>query len=200
MALRIPHLVVPVLLATALATACSSKSPAPDAFVQVQASSSLSGTGVCNFNSQEIPPVIGSSISDAGLTNPVRVPTGTDQGGTVAISCSVAPSGSNFTIALHAEVDTSLPSGGSVTFSGTVDATTGGGNIQAVFVDDTQMYSESDCTISYPAMPPGGPVAAGRIWGQIVCPNAMLSTTATGQSAVTTCQITALFVFENCSG
>jgi hypothetical protein len=197
MALRIPHLVVPALLGAALATACSSKAPAPDAYVLVQATNSASGTGVCNYTSSTIPPIIGSSIDDGGLTNPVRVPSGTDA---VAITCSVAPSGSSFNIALHAEVDTSLSSGGSVTFTGTVDATTGAqGTVAATFVADQQTYSEQDCTITYPAMPPGGPVAAGRIWGQIVCPNAMLEgQNASGQ--VTTCQMTALFVFENCSG
>lgn len=199
MALRTPHLVVPALLATALATACSSKSPPPQAFVTAQATTGASG--MCNYSSVQSLLLIGSA-GDAGLnSNPVRVPTGTNEGGAVSITCSVAPSNGSFNIELSAELDTSLSTGGSLTITGTVDSTTGGSNIAGTFVHagNTYVEEQNDCTITYPADPPGGPVAPGRIWGQISCPNATLE----GQNAngtMTTCAITALFVFENCSG
>lgn len=201
MALRIPHLVVPALLATALATACSSKAPPPQAFVQVQATNTTTGTGLCNFNSEIIPPVIGSDISDGGLSgNPVRVPSGSEQGGTVSITCSVAPSGSNFNIALNAEIVTTLTTGGSLTITGTVNSTSGAsGDISAIFVAATNTYTENDCSINFIVMPPGGPVAPGRIWGQLSCPNAM-SQSQNANATPTTCAMQALFVFENCSG
>lgn len=195
---RILHLALPVLVAAGVATACSSKAPAARAFVS---ETITGGGGNCTYSS--ITTVLaGSDTSDGGLSmNPTRVPNGTTEGGTVDIVCSVAPSGSNFDIALSAELATSQAgAGGSILVNGTVDATTGAqSSIAGTFVIAGGVtFVEKDCTITYPTMPPGGPVAPGRIWGKIDCPNAV----AQGQNASgtpNTCDLSALFVFEDCS-
>jgi hypothetical protein len=206
MKVRVAHLVVPMILAAGATAACSAKAPPPDAYV----AASATGTS-CNFSGMTSLLQIGSDISDGGgiSDNPTRVSNGTDQGGTVSLSCSVKSAGNGqFNIALSAELVTNQQgAGGSMIITGTVDSpmpfspdeVAAMGTIQAAFGHASNSYTESDCTITLPTNPPnGGPVASGRIWGKIDCPNAVLAGQTTQSGNAVSCDISALFVFENC--
>jgi len=199
MTFRFSHLVTSAIVVSSVTAACSSKAPEPDAYVSAQ----VIGGPNCLVEDQGLF-LIGSDTTDGGgiSANPTRVPSGTNQGGAVTITCSVKASGSNYNIELNALLNSQQAgAGGSLTITGTVDATTGAqSGINATFVGGGNTYQESDgdCSISYPANPPGGPVQPGRIWGSINCPNATESGKVTGGGEPVTCQLSALFVFENC--
>ncbi|HXX68176.1 MAG TPA: hypothetical protein VEK07_13385 [Polyangiaceae bacterium] len=198
MTFRFLRLVTSALVVSSVAAACSSKAPATDAYVSAQ----VIGGPNCLVEDQGLF-LIGSDTTDGGgiSSNPTRVQTGTNQGGTVTITCSVKASGSNYNIELSALLDSQQAgAGGSLTITGTVDSTMGAqSDISATFVGGGNTYEESDCSISYPANPPGGPVQPGRIWGSISCPNATEAGKVTSSGQAVSCQLSALFVFENCA-
>jgi hypothetical protein len=197
---RVPQLVVPALLVAGAVTACSAKSPPADAYVAVTAANDTSSS--CNFSGTVALFQIGSDTTDAGgiSLNPTRVQNGTDQGGAVSLSCSVKSVGNGqFDIALSAELVTSqVGAGGSMTITGMVDSNGATQTIQGAFSSAGSSYLESDCSITYPTTPPGGPVDPGRIWGKIDCPNAVLQNKTQPGGGAIMCDVSALFVFENC--
>jgi hypothetical protein len=206
MKVRVPRLVVSVLLASGALAACSAKAPPSDAYVNASAQG-LNGS--CNFSGKKELFLIGSDTTDGGgiSANPTRVQNGTNEGGAVGLSCSVKGTGAgNYDIALSADLTTSqVGAGGSMTITGTVNssnATAGSvGAMQTIagsFGAADNTYTETDCTITYPTIPQGGPVAPGRIWGEIDCPNAVLQGQTLPGGGPITCDISALFVFENC--
>lgn len=211
MKVRVPHLIAPVLVATGVMTACSSKAPPADAYVSAQATQN-STNGSCNFAGvtelSGFP--IGSDVGDGGAIspNPTRIPNGSNQGGAITIECSVKSTGNGtFDISLYADVFTqqvgaggSMQVSGSVTTSDTVGATGASQGLYATFGTGGSTYTDStDCTITFPTIPPGGPVDPGRIWGKIDCPNAVLQNKTLPGGGMEACDISALFVFENCS-
>jgi hypothetical protein len=125
--------------------------------------------------------------------------------GSVSVSCKVDPSGAGFNIQLSAQVDG--PSGGTFTAVGQVDSN-GGTGIAGGFTSAANgSFFDPNCSIDFtynmgPVPVAGSPVAAGRIWAHMDCPNAVQSGTsevgADGGPTVRTCDGHADFLFENC--
>jgi hypothetical protein len=150
-------------------------------------------------------PVGSYDITEAlSTTNPLRVESGTKQGGIVELSCSVTPSGSGYALQLSATIQSNVvTAGGSLVIEGTVQpnvsGSTSAGTVSASFNVAGITYGASDCTFTYtfsgaPIAPAGGPVAPGRVWGNVTC-----NDTATGGGQSYTCKASADVVFENCS-
>lgn len=201
-----------LLLSAAGVAACSnSPPPPPDTFVNA----ALGGGSSCSsYPSPKIWLQIGTATS--GHPNTVQ-DGGNDRNANVSVSCTVHPQGSGFDIQLSAIEDG--PNGGSLTITspqgeGKVTTMPSSG-ISASFVGQGGIvYSENvgandstGCTITYEYDPGGSvggvagdqpvpvspPVAAGRIWGHIKCPNAL----AQGQPGVS-CVAEGDFIFEQC--
>ena len=187
---RAAHAIGSLALVAIVSGACSSTPPTARAFVD--ASLASGNAGQCNVADAAHFLVIGNNTV---ASNPVRINDGANQGGQVHISCTVRPTGASFAIALSAELSTPvISSGGSFTITGTVDAQ-GGQNIAATFNYARNTYTATDCTIVYDVQPANGPIAPGRIWGHLDCPNAQLS----GSGTPVSCDASAEFVFENCA-
>ncbi|HEY8038602.1 MAG TPA: hypothetical protein VIF15_02365 [Polyangiaceae bacterium] len=192
--------------ACATAVACSNNPPAPpDVFMNAQVGTGPSSPSqVCNFGTQQQWLQIGSPTGD----KPTTVADGNSQSGgaSVHVTCTVGTGGSGFNISLNA-VEDGL-SGGSVTVTGTVDTTTGGTGLTGVFQSQTNgRYADNNCTLTYMyngnPVPVSPPVAAGRIWGHVSCPNAKVSgqpvTLPDGGIVDRQCDGEADFLFEQCS-
>jgi hypothetical protein len=115
-----------------------------------------------------------------------------EQQGSVSISCSVTPAGAD-EFNVNATVRLTGATGGLFTVKGKFK--TGGEQTgEGIFAKQSlSSYTQRDgkCVVKYTT--PNQGVAAGRIWGEITCPNAEL---ANGDSS---CQGYAQFRFENCA-
>jgi hypothetical protein len=197
----------PALAASGAVAACSNSSPPPaDAFVNATISPTAADPAICNTGSQT--PMLQIGTATAG--SPTRVNDGDTQNGAqkVQVSCTVTPSGGGFDIKLQATesgagtlIITSPPGQGAVTNQG-------GQNITGVWESqDNGTYRESDCTLSYTyngaPVSISPPIAAGRIWAHISCPNAQLGGVTKqlpdGGTTDVTCDNEADFLFENCA-
>jgi hypothetical protein len=195
-----------LLAACGAAAACSStNNPPPDAYMAAE----VGGGPDCPFPS----PV--TTWLPVGTDTADKPTTVTDQGstasGTASIDCTVHPSGGGFDISLSVSVAGSP--GGNVTITSPSGAgavtTSGGTGITASFYNsvDQGPYSETNCTISYTYLgapvPISPPIAAGRIWGHINCPDAtssgMTTTGPDGGATVRQCPASADFLFEQCN-
>lgn len=136
---------------------------------------------------------------------------GTTASGQVSVTCTVHPSGNGFDLDL--ETNAQGTSGGSVvittpTGAGTVTTGTSSG-ITAHFEGNAVggPYVDSNCTLTYKYMnadvPVSPPVAAGRIWGHLVCNHALdpsqQKVGADGGPSSAECLATADFLFEQCA-
>jgi hypothetical protein len=206
-ALRLLRLAGFGCLAAACATvmACSSNNnPPPDAFISAE----VGGGASCNLPSPD-PDWLPVGTATAGKPTTVA-DQGSTGNGTASVQCTVHPSGSGFDINLSVSVAgnpggdiliTSPSGAGAVT-------TSGGTGITASFYSNNRgPYEAHDCTITYTyqnqAVPVSPPIAAGRIWGHINCPNAVdqsgqETTGADGGATMTTCGASADFLFEQC--
>src|SRR5262249_6598617 len=114
--------------------------------------------------------------------------------GKVSVACSVTSAGNN-SFNVTATVDLSGATGGLFRVDGVFSTTGDQNSIHATFSSrrTTNTYDEGDrkCVVRYTT--PFEGVAAGRVWGEITCPNAVNSV------AQKTCAATATFRFENCS-
>jgi hypothetical protein len=188
------------------ASACNNSSPAPNAAF-VNALVGGGGNPACNLKVRA--PFVGIGTPTGG--KPVLVNDGDSQSGssTVHVSCSVTTSGSGFDVSLNATLEGQQ--GGSLTItspSGQGAVTESGGTgITGVFQSPIDgVYRQKDCTIDFSyngnPVPDSPPIAAGRIWGHIKCPNAVLSgqttTGADGGPADVACDAEADFLFEQC--
>ena len=192
---------VGLFAACGFAVACSSNvTPPADAFVSAAVGTGPMSNGtMCNLAG------VGSwlSVGTEVAGKPTTVQDGGNNGnGNVSVACKVTPSGNGFDIDLS--VDQQGTQGASMTVSsssgqGTV-TTSGATGISATFTSYSNggPYTSSNCTISYVymmgAVPVDPPVAAGRIWGHLDCPAAMLS----GQPGKQ-CDARADFLFEQCN-
>jgi hypothetical protein len=189
----------------ALVVACSgNKPPVADAFVAAFVGPGNGGTSVCGYQSDQPFVQIGSPLDP----KPSTVTSGDFQAGsgTVNLDCRVDSSGGGFRIQLSAEVDG--PNGGSLSVVGNVTAS-GGTGVQGGFTSAMNgSFSDSNCSITFTynmnAVPVGGsPIASGRIWGHLDCPNAMQNGTTEiaddGGLSQRTCDGHADFLFENCN-
>lgn len=192
--------------ACALASACNNNNPAPaDAFVNALVGGG--GNPACNLKVRQNYVSIGTPTGG----KPTTVNDGDSQSGssTVHVSCSVTTSGNGFDVTLNATLEGQQ--GGSLTITspsgqGAVTAS-GGSGITGVFQSPVDgVYRQKDCTIDFSyngsPVPDSPPIAAGRIWGHISCPNATLNgqttTGADGGPADVTCDAEADFLFEQC--
>lgn len=118
------------------------------------------------------------SIGDFGNPNNASQPSrpvddgGDDQGGTVGVNCSVTPTPDGFTVRASATLDGER--GGSFNING---AFLNGQTSTGIAVSTTRRgstYQQDDCTATFDGVPTlqGGPIAAGRVWTYITCPNA----------------------------
>jgi hypothetical protein len=158
-------------------------------------------------------------IGTATAGHPNTVQDGMQSGGaSVSLNCAVHPQGNGFDIQLTAIENG--PNGGSLTISspqgqGTVTmkpssgvSATFAGMGGIVFREQAGTNDPTGCTITYEYDPTGStggvagdqpvptspPIAAGRIWGHIKCPNAVLQTTP-----AVACDAEADFMFEQCT-
>ena len=122
-------------------------------------------------------------------------PSPYDQGN-VTVSCSVLPTGGDqFDVA--ASLDLGGATGGFFRIDGRFKTTGDQSGIHAQFSSrkSANTYEQRDrtCVVRYLTTFQG--VAAGRVWGQVTCPNAENINADNG----TACEIVAEFRFENCS-
>ncbi len=94
-----------------------------------------------------------------------------------------------------ASAQNSGATGGTFTINGVFSTEGTQENVRAVFYrSDYGRFTQDDCTVTYPdAALKETPVAAGRVWGEISCPNLELSE----QDRI--CTGKAQFRFENCN-
>jgi hypothetical protein len=202
------------LLVTAAGVAACSNSSTPPADTFVNAA--LGGGTKC---ADYMSPKIWLQIGTATAGHPSTVQDGgSDRNANVNVNCTVHPQGSGFDIELTAIENG--PMGGSLTITspqgqGTVTTSTSTG-VSASFVGQggivyREQAGSSDptgCTITYKydgggsvggvagdsPVPTNPPIAAGRIWGHIKCPNAV---SQSQQNVV--CDADADFIFEQCN-
>lgn len=114
--------------------------------------------------------------------------------GVVSIACSVIPAGTD-EFDVDGSVNLSGATGGFFSVKGRFKATGDQTGIHAVFSSrrSGNSYEQKDgaCTVRYTTSSQG--VAAGRVWGEITCPN------AENTGAQTSCEAVAQFRFENCA-
>jgi hypothetical protein len=196
------HAAWPALCSAAFASACSSKAAPADAYAT--ATLQPGGAGMCSIGFQ-------SMIFEVGVATGMQPNTiqngGSQAGGQVSVSCTVHPDNGGYDLALFVE----LHGQGAMQVNSTSPVTTSGG--QGVIGSFThavggtaQTYSASDCTIAFTYMqepvPNSTPIAAGRIWGHVSCPDAVgnSSFVVDGGSQSNVCDAEADFLFENCGG
>jgi hypothetical protein len=140
-------------------------------------------------------PMLGR-VDPANPDSPLKVPVvpvddgGDDQQGKVSISCSVTANGDSFDVSAQAIL--SGATGGSVTIAGTFGRAGDIPNITMNLSKGGETFSAHDCVVRYDTSL-GHAVAAGRVWAEIDCANAM------NPGAQQTCATHAEFRFENCS-
>jgi hypothetical protein len=194
------HAAWPALCFAALAGACNSKPATADAFVS--ASLQPGGAGKCSLGFQ-------TQIFEVGVstgTQPNTVQDGKSQAGAqVSVSCTVHPDNGGWDLSLFVE----LHDKGAMQLNSTSPVmSSGGGGVIASFSRDVggagQNYTANDCTISFKYMgenvPNAMPIADGRIWAHVSCPDAMGNSMflTDGGSASEECDAEADFLFENC--
>lgn len=116
------------------------------------------------------------------------------QGGT-AVQCSVIATGPE-EFDVKASINMAGATGGSFTVTGKFKPTGEQTNITATFASrqsGNNYREQAGCRVTYSSGFQG--VAAGRVWGEIICPNAERTSTGTGDIA---CEAHATFKFENC--
>jgi hypothetical protein len=181
--------------------------PVADGFVASFIQPNAAEPQICPFGSRADWIDVGAPLG----SRPATIPDGANQAGSlVAIACAVHPTSGGFAVQLNA----ALSGTGSITvFSGTtqglVDPVAGGKGITATFESGRLgRYASSDCTITFTydggQVPQNPPIAPGRIWGHLSCPNARRTDgvgimTPDGDVTYVTCDTEADFLFENCT-
>jgi hypothetical protein len=193
-------------IACVLGLACSGKkAPVPDAFVLAYVGPGTGSSSICGYQYDTTFVNIGSPLAP----KPSTVTNGDfqqgAQGGVVSLDCSVDGSGS-FKIKINAEI--SGMAGGSLSLVGQVSATGGTGIYGGFTSGSNGSFIDPNCSITYtynnePVPINGSPIAGGRIWGHVDCPNAKQSGSTEigddGGSTERTCDAHADFLFENCN-
>lgn len=113
------------------------------------------------------------------------------QGGTVAISCSVVPSGDAFDVAATAQLSGTKNSG-FFQVIGKFKKGVSNPDINIVMSKSGSSYKQANCTATFNAAIGQG-VDSGRVWAEVECPN------IENASQQRICQGRAHFRFENCA-
>jgi hypothetical protein len=199
-----------VALAGAATVACNNPPPPPsDAYVQsfINPPSFRASCPAVASNTQVL------AVGNGDPSSPNKPSTVQDQGSqsgaNVGVSCTIHPDNNGFDVSL--EVTLAGQNGGSITINtapGT-QVTSMGGTVSATF----NAYNESfgtfqsdNCTLDYGNAHPSDnqPIAGGRVWGHILCPQVVEQTGKTGTSPEggsepETCAGEAYFLFEQCA-
>jgi hypothetical protein len=186
---------------------CGASCPTPEGFVLATMGPGPGGpAGVCDLGATTSWLMVGAPTPSI----PSSVPDGSSQnGGPVAVECSVIPVNAGFDVSLRISIGG--PGGGGLTITSPagLGAVTmaGAQGIMATWQSETfPPASESDCTIAFtyeghPIDEP--PVAAGRIWGHLSCPQAAFDSETVvgpdGGGATAHCDGEADFLFEQCT-
>jgi hypothetical protein len=163
---------------------------------------------ICNLGTAESWLAVGTPA--AGEVPSVVESGGTQNGEKVVVTCSVVPVSAGFDVSL--QMTTEGLDGGSLSISsppglGAVTLAGGGQGITASWKSETfPSATESDCTIAFTyegqPVPTSPPIAAGRIWGHLSCPQALFNGETVvgpdGGAATIHCDGEADFLFENC--
>ncbi len=202
----------PALLGCVTLGACSNgPPPTPAAFVNSWLVPGNNGAQ-CNTQTRRDQLALGTATS---VTTATALPTvtsdgGMDRGVQAGVKCSVSGSGGNFNVVLIAQLggqSSNSPPAGSLEITGTV-TTSGGSNLTLQGLGFEQAtWSGTGCTVAYTYQGAmintnGGPVAPGRIWGHLVCPQVQEAggtMLVNGMDVPVTCKFEADFLFENCS-
>jgi hypothetical protein len=192
-----PPLVVTAILGSVVATACSSKSDPPRAWLHAQIQAGAT-SGSCNQGSGQ-----GLQIGPAGIAG--QTVTRVNGGGAISVGCAVKAASGGFNVDIQSTDNTTQTGqGGSFHASGVVDSSGNGSNINVTLNAAGATYSQTNCTIAnaFGLVQAGSPpnqnqpsIDPGRIWGEVLCDDAQLQGTGTQ----TFCKLTVDFVFENCS-
>jgi hypothetical protein len=107
----------------------------------------------------------------APLIDPVRPidDGGSDQQGTVSLSCSVTAEGDGFQVKASAQLTGAT--GGAVSVFGHVGTTGDSPNVTVNLSKSAETFKSSTCVVTYDTAA-GQAVAAGRIWANIDCADA----------------------------
>jgi hypothetical protein len=170
----------------------------PDAFIAAYVGPGTGSASLCGYRSNQ--PIL--QVGAATVPQPITFANGELQSGsaTLSVSCTVDPNDGGFNIQLSAEIGG--PDGSSVIVAGLVTSA-GGSNLQGTFTSAANgSFTDSTCAITFTynggAVPVVPPVAAGRIWGHIDCPDATGPISPLADGGRTTCDAYADFLFENC--
>jgi hypothetical protein len=180
-------------LALAALFACSNNAPAvPQVYIQASLDPGSHPSNICPLLASASSFTIGSQGSPAQ--------DGSSQNGAgVSVTCTVTPNADGtFNVTANAAVDGQ--SGGALYISGTFGAAPGPvSKITASFTQggNTGAFKDvTECTVTYSG---NQGVAAGRVWGNLECPNAVnMDKAVAGTMGFWTCEGVAEFKFENC--
>jgi hypothetical protein len=161
--------------------------------------------GVCAFAQQTTSMEVGVQTG----AKPTTVVNGASQAGAlVRVACTVHPDHNGYDIDLDVEI---AGQGAMHVFSSAPGAVTSSGatGIGATFSQNvggaSQTYSANNCTLMYTyqtkPVPNPMPVAPGRIWAHVSCPDAEAASgvLVDGATVPFQCDAEADFLFENCA-
>lgn len=192
---RVKHAIVSLLAMSSIVVmaACSDDENAPPQVI-FQGSTGNSPNKDCRDSNELFD--VGSFGIPAENKPSVAVPTGSASGqGAADIVCSVQAAGPD-TFNVSATLSVSGATGGLFSIEGQFKTSGAQTNIRVVASSrrSANSYEEKDraCVVTYDS--PNMGVAAGRVWGNVVCPNAINQSDDNRA-----CKITAQFRFENCT-
>ncbi len=179
---------------------CSEPTPAtPRAVFDSTLGGGAGQTSSCQINSQTWFAIGNFGNPDKGVPSKPIESGETEGQGQVTVDCKVAPEGDGFRVVAEVSTDgapsNTGPIGATFSIEGVFTAEGTQENVTAIFYrSDFGSFKQTDCTVTYPeAALKETPVAAGRVWGEISCPNIELA----DQGRV--CTGKAEFRFENCN-
>jgi hypothetical protein len=136
------------------------------------------------------------AIGRLGADNPVRVRNGEPwEQGVVSAECAVIPNGDKFEVS--ARVNLSGATGGTFFLQGLFGTSYDQTNVTSSLArSQGNPYQQSDCTVKLKMQKVNGAdfpaVSAGRVWGDITCPKAVV------ESNQKICEARTEFRLENC--
>jgi hypothetical protein len=148
-------------------------------------------------------------IGTATTPSPTPVANGSPWAGAwLGVSCTVSPVGSGFDLQAQVTTGSDRITITSTPGQGAVTPSSGATAIQARFESGRRgIYSAQDCTIAFAydgaPVPANPPIASGRIWAHLSCPDAQNSAIVImmqdGSTTNETCDFEADFLFETCA-
>jgi hypothetical protein len=193
----------PALLAAGISTGCNSPPTPADTYVSSYLQAVSATAADCPFGIRQQWVDIGVGTGNSPSTVPDQ---GSQAGGQVTVACTVHPDGSGFDIQLNA----SQSNVGSMTITSQspIDPSAGGTGVIGTFESGAHdTWRSNNCTLTFAynngKVPVSPPIAAGRIWAHVSCPNVSASDlnfqAPDGGTVPSSCDGEADFLFENCA-